>query len=540
MPERTDVFQTQLAKDVFATKYSMDGRETWQDTARRVAENVMGALGYVAGSPETLEACHIIATRKFIPGGRYLYASGRSLHQVQNCLLMRAEDSREGWAQLYHNSAMALMTGAGIGIDYSDVRAAGAPILRTGGNATGPVPLMQGINEAGRVFIQGGHRRSAIWAGLSWRHPDVFDFIKCKDLPPEIRAYKAKHPEFPVPMELTNISVQLDDEFFAAVIDDTHYGHEWAVDVYECTLERMLKTAEPGFSIDVDRNSGETLRNACTEITSTDDSDICNLGSINMARVHTIDEFERVVRVATLFLLAGTVYSDVPYEKVDEIRTKNRRLGLGLMGIHEWLLQRDLEYGPAEELDHWMRVYAGASREAATTFARAHKLSVPLKIRAIAPTGSIAIIGETTSGIEPIFATAFERRWLNGSWNTDTVIDPTAARLVADGHNPDTIEDAYTIPVERRVAFQAWMQQFVDHGISSTINLPRPIIDRDERDSVAKMLLPYLKQLRGLTFYPDGARGHQPLKRISYAEAVSAGAVVMGNEEACVGGACGA
>ncbi len=532
------MFETQLAEDVFKSKYSMEGKEEWSDTARRVAINVMQALGYAADSPETKETEYAISTRKFMPGGRYLYAAGRELHQTQNCLLLKAEDTREGWAELTHNAMMALTTGAGIGIDYSDIRASGAPLRRTGGIASGPLPLMKGINELGRAAIQGGHRRAAIWAGLSWDHPDVFSFIKCKDWSKDMRKLKDKDHEFCMPMEFTNISVILDDEFFRCMTDDTQPGHEWAHDVYMATMERMLKTAEPGFSIDTGSNTGESLRNACTEVTSADDSDICNLGSLNLARIHSLEEFKHVMKIAVRFLLAGTVYSDVPYAKVDETRTKNRRLGLGLMGVHEWLLQRDKAYGPDEDLAVWLEEYA-TSTEIAAGLAQEHGLSVPVKTRAIAPTGTIGILGETTTGMEPIFAVAYERRWLNGSWNTDVVIDPTAQRMVDQGHDPDSIEDAYTIPMYTRVRMQHWLQQFVDHGISSTINISRPVTDRDEVDEIAHMLFKFLPGLRGVTVYPDGARGHQPIKRLSYTEAVNRGAVVRDNEDRCVGGSCG-
>ena len=532
------MFETQLAADVFKSKYSKDSKEDWEDTARRVATNVMGALGYDPDSPETRETEYAIATRKFMPGGRYLYAAGRELHQVQNCLLLRAEDTREGWAELTHNAMMALTTGAGIGIDYSDLRAAGAPLRRSGGIASGPLPLMKGINEIGRAAIQGGHRRAAIWAGLSWKHPDVFDFIRVKDWSPEMRKLKDKDHEFQLPMEFTNISVILDDEFFEAMKDDNHIGHEWAQDVYMATMKRMLKTAEPGFSIDTGVNAGESLRNACTEVTSADDSDICNLGSLNLARIKSLEEFKTIMRVAIRFLLAGTVYSHVPYAKVAETREKNRRLGLGLMGLHEWLLQRDKPYGPDGELQTWLEAYAGAT-ETARFLADEHGLSAPVKTRAIAPTGTIGILGETTTGMEPIFAVAYERRWLNGTWNTDIVIDPTAQRMVDQGHDPEGIEDAYTIPMYTRVKMQHWLQQYVDHGISSTINLPGPITNEGEVAEIAHMLLKFLPGLRGVTVYPDGARGHQPIKRLSYTEALERGAVVRDNEDRCVGGSCG-
>lgn len=308
-----------FATAIYKQKYSLDGREEWPDTASRVATHVLAALGYGPGSDEVREAARLIEQRKFIPGGRYLYATGRSLHQVQNCLLLRAEDSREGWGDLWHKAGMALMTGAGIGVDYSRVRPRDSAVRRTGGKASGPVSLMQSVNEIGRQVMQGGSRRSAIWAGLRWDHPDVHEFIRCKDWPGWLRERKAEDFTTPAPMELTNVSVALDDGFFEAYGAEWHPQHALAHEVYWKTVEKMARTGEPGFSVDTAENSGESLRNACTEVTSRDDSDICNLGSLNLARIASRDELRHAVEIATLFLVAGTEYSHVPYQKVAKI-----------------------------------------------------------------------------------------------------------------------------------------------------------------------------------------------------------------------------
>jgi ribonucleoside-diphosphate reductase alpha chain len=260
---------------------------------------------------------------------------------------------------------MALQTGAGIGIDYSDIRSSGTPIRRTGGVASGPLALMRMINEVGRGVMQGGARRSAIWAGLNWNHGDIESFIDMKNWAQELRDLKEKNFNFPMEMEYTNISILLDDLFFDAYHDPSHELHEKARHVYNVGVAQMVKTAEPGFSVDTGENAGETLRNACTEVTSADDSDVCNLGSINISRIDSIEEMKDAVRYGTLFLLAGTVYSDLPYDKVDEVREKNRRLGLGVMGIHEWLIKRGKPYGADEELAEWMEAYADSTYHAA-------------------------------------------------------------------------------------------------------------------------------------------------------------------------------
>lgn len=500
-------------------KYS-HGNENWDDIANRVVRTVFKSIN----APKSLveQTIQYVIDRKFISGGRYLYATGRPFHQVNNCLLMRAQDSREGWSDLMYKNTMGLMTGAGIGTDYSLLRGEGKPIKKTGGFATGPCSLMQMVNEAGRGVQQGGSRRSALWAGLNWAHADIHKFIRMKDWVPEVRAMKAKDFNFPAMMDGTNISVGLDDDFFEKMqAEDTQ-----AEGVFWTTIERMLKTGEPGFSINTGKNSHETLRNACTELTSGDDSDVCNLGSINLARIENLTEMASVVECATAFLLAGTVYSDVPFAKVDQIRTKNRRLGLGLMGMHEWLLRRGKKYGADSELDEWLKVYS-TSGTYAKEYAKKWELSTPVKTRAIAPTGTIGILAETTTGIEPIFCSAYKRRYLKGStWNYQYVLDPTAKRLIDEhGVNPDNIEDAYVLAedVDRRLSFQAHVQKYVDHAISSTINLPQWGTELNNTDTVRKFgttVLKYLPQLRGVTVYPDGARDGQPFTPVKWATAI--------------------
>lgn len=541
--ELNDEEFSQFAKSIYEEKYAMKKgnglKETWPETVHRVVINVLGALGYEESDPEVKQLKKIITQRKFIPGGRYLYATGRSLHQTNNCFLKFAEDSREGWANLLRDAAMILQTGGGLGVEYSNIREYGSPISRTGGTASGPIALMQMVNEIGRGVMQGGSRRSALIALLDWDHPDVHNFIHAKDWHKDIRNLKEEDFNTPAHMDMTNISVNLDDNFF------DEYGSDRANKVFDDAVRRMLKTGEPGFSINCGELSSEKARNPCSEVVSSDDDDVCNLGSINLARISDITELEEVIDLSTLFLLAGTVYSHLPYTEIAPVRAKNRRLGLGLMGVHEWLLQRGFKYGPNEELGNWLSLYADAWRPA-LDWAQKHNLSTPIATRAIAPTGTIAIIGETTTGIEPIFCVAYKRRFLSHGekWLYQYVVDPTAHRLIKQGIHPEDIEDAYTLSynAERRIEFQAWIQQFVDMGVSSTINLPYSIEDEVEIQQYKDILMKYLPKLRGITAYPNGARGGQPLVPAVYEEVVDKqGTTFEENlEAACSNGVCGA
>ena len=515
---RTDSFSP-LAERVFKSRYSKDGVETWSQTAERVSMNVLGAAHYLPHSPVVKQTADIISSREFLPGGRYLASSGREYHQVQNCLLLRAEDTVESWGDLLDKVAVALMRGAGVGVDYSALRGRGSEVRRTGHKAGGPCALMQAVNEVGRQMKE-GERLAAIWAGLIWSHPDIMTFLQLKDWSPELRALKAQDSSIPMRMEYTNVSVILDDEFFTAYHDAHHPLHDHAHFVYWSAVKKMLKTGEPGFSINVGKNAGESLRNACTEITSADSNDVCNLGSINLGRLDDINHFRYLVSAGTRFLLAGTLYSDLPYPEVHEIRDKNRRLGLGLMGIHEWLLKRGYSYRPNLELGKWLEVYT-ESTSMAHSLAEQWRISAPLKTRAIAPNGTIGLLAETTTGIEPITCVAQVRRWNDrGSWQSEYVVDPTASRLIEAGVSPDEIEDAYSIGFRERLEFQAWVQKYVDHGISSTVNISSPITDKTQVRAYGNILMDYLPQLRGVTVYPDGARTGQPITPVKYEEAV--------------------
>lgn len=535
-----DIFSTPFAESIFKQKYSKDGVEKWADTARRVVDSVCSQLV----NNETKEKIYkYILERKFIPGGRYLYSSGRQFHQVNNCFLFRAEDNREDWADLMHRSTASLMTGGGIGSTYCKLRPKGAKIVRTGGSTTGPIALMNMVNESGRYVMQGGQRRSAIWAGLSWWHGDIDEFIHLKDYSPDLREMKKRDLTFPLPMELTNISVIYDTEFFIAIENEDHPNHQKALTVWLDNCKQAFSTAEPGMSFNF-RKDNENLRNACTEVVSEDDSDKCNLGTIWINRINSKKELADVTKYATIFLLCGGIYSDTPTTKVKEVGNKNNRIGLGLGGIHEWLMSRGDEYEVVPELHKWLSIYEQESDGTAFMYSKQLGVSVPKGVRAIAPTGTIGIISETTTGIEPLFCKAYKRRYFkDGEWLYQYVVDGTVQRLIDKGVKLEHIKDAYDISFKDRVKFQADVQNYVDMAISSTCNMPQWDTKGNNIETLekhAKVLLKYAKRLRGFTCYPDGARDGQPLTRVDLEEALNnEGKIFEENENSCVNGVCG-
>jgi len=524
------MFRSAFSEGIFNNKYKHEGCETWERLANTLVQDV--CTDFMTES-ERVELTGFIRNMKFIPGGRYLYYAGRIKRFFNNCYIFKSQnDSREDWADLSWKVESSLMTGGGIGNDYSVYRAEGFNIKSSGGEASGPISKMMMVNEIGRVVKQGSSRRSALYASLNWQHPDIFKFLHSKDWAAmEVRGtggmsiadLKAADFNYPAPLDMTNISINYDTKWLENYVNTGNVGT-----VFLTNVEQALKTGEPGFSFNFYDKENETGRNACTEVTSEDDCDVCNLGSVNMGRIESIDEFARVVALATKFLMCGLKQAEMPFDRIAEVREKNSRIGVGLMGVHEWLIKKGHRYEMNDELSAWLSTYEEISDDTANKFSRVMGINVPKGVRAIAPTGTIAILAGTTSGIEPLFAVAYKRRYLVGdTWKYQYVIDNVAQEMIETyGVDPDSIESAIDLAVdpERRIAFQADIQDYVDMGISSTINMPAWGSEHNNADKVedfARALARYAHRLRGFTCYPDGARGGQPLTACSYHEARS-------------------
>ena len=530
------MFRSKFSEDIFNLKYAHTGCDTWEQLSRVLVEDVCGNLRQgeeaLMRKEERKELQKYITDLKFVPGGRYIYYAGRDRRFYNNCFLLSAEeDTREDWANLSWKAESCLMTGGGIGVDYSIYRESGRSLGGSGGLASGPIPKMQMINSIGANVMQGGSRRSAMYASLNWKHNDIPSFLTAKnwnDMPVgntgfTFKDIKEQDFNFRAPLDMTNISVNYDTEWLMNYWKTGDVG-----EVFMKNVEQALTSAEPGFSFNFMENEKDTLRNACTEVTSADDSDVCNLGSINLGRIDSLQELARVVELATKFLICGTLRAELPYAKVYKVREKNRRLGLGLMGMHEWLVKRGEKYEVTPELHKWLSIYKGVSDNISKEFSDELSISRPVANRAIAPTGSISILAGSSSGIEPIFAVAYKRRYLTGGtkWKYQYVIDSAAQELIdMYDADPDKIESALDLAddYERRIKFQADVQDYVDMSISSTINLPSWGSKFNNEDTVsdfANTLASYAHRLRGFTVYPDGCRGGQPLSVVPYSEAV--------------------
>ena len=544
------MFRTNLGETVFKTKYASNPYETWEDRAHTVVNSVCGDMdgkkNNQMNKDDRDQLVRFISEFKFMPGGRYIYYAGKSARHYNNCFLLKAEeDTREEWSNLWARTGSCLMTGGGIGVDVSAFRPSGRQLKRTGGVASGPIPWLHALNEIGRNVMQGGSRRSALYGSLNWQHEDANEFLHMKNwhdmkIPgTDITIADAKKADFNyhAPLDMMNISLNYDDAWLNGDGDE----------VFLENLRQAMMTGEPGFSFNFGEKQNETLRNACTEITSEDDSDVCNLGSVNLANINTIEELKDVVNLSAKFLVCGLIRAHLPYKKVEKVRQQNSRIGLGLMGLHEWLLKGGYKYEMNDELKRWMKVYEQESKRAADEHCDRLFLNRPKGYRAIAPTGTISILAGTTSGIEPIYAVAYRRRYLTDGtrWKHQFVVDGTAESLIGDGIKPEDIESAVDLAAdpERRIKFQYELQKYVDHAISSTLNLPQWGSEFNNEDRVpefAKIVKKYAPGLRGLTLYPDGSRGGQPISSCSYEEAHSKRGVIFedNSEEQCLSGVC--
>jgi len=839
-------WKTPFAETIFQNKYAQGNNDTWPKLCKRLIDDVCGTrkntLPELMTKEDRKQLLQYMIEMKFIPGGRYLYYAGRPLHFYNNCFCLKAEeDTREEWGNLIHRVSDCLMSGGGIGVDYSLLRPKGAALKRTGGTASGPLPLMNSVNEYGRNVMQGGSRRSAMLASLNWQHGDIQDFLTAKNWSTTIRRLKGEDFNFPAPLDMTNISINWDTDFIKRktlpsiwydsikqmchtgepghaynfgenendtlrnapvsgntyVLTSTGYkkvidivgtpivvwtGKQWATTIFNKTRELdsvvtvemtgrrkivcskdhpfitedgerieaqnliiktklksspvVIKTGkhvvdayllafiygdgtlhqrypraevtlcgekekllpylyktdcvvtkdkkgltriyyknhdifrarekatfpEDVYSwdyesrvdflsglLDADGYADTSLRlgckhfefltgvarlcdslglyalinkgsksgytgaptwtlsirgackdvlntkrlqlknnkflgyhvvsikdagvedvyccnvgvpehtfvaecvciSNCGEFTSESDSDVCNLGSINLGNIKSIEDLTAIINLSSKFLVCGTIRGDVPYAKVQRVREQNRKIGLGLMGMHEWLLKRKRPYEVGEELKDWLSVYKNISESSANEFCDVLSISRPVKYRAIAPAGTIGILASTSTGIEPLFAVAYKRRYLEGSstWKYQYVVDATSERLIQEYDiDPDSIETASDLAKdpERRIKFQADVQDYVDMGISSTLNLPTwgtKYNNEDTCKDFAKLVAKYCHRLRGLTTYPNGARGGQPLTRIFYKKAMESKGMIFDEDEelkGCAGGgSCG-
>lgn len=552
--------------------------ETPAEMFERVASAVAQAdLPYRGeeGAERSREAfVQMMASLEFLPNSPTLMNAGRPLGQLAACFVLPVDDSMEAIFTAVKNMALIHKSGGGTGFSFSTLRPQDDVVMSTRGVASGPVSFMTVFDAATETVKQGGTRRGANMGVLRVDHPDILEFIHAK----------AEHHL----LNNFNISVGLTREFMAALEHGRAYdlvnprtrdvdSSLNARDVFDEIATTAWGSGEPGV-IFLDRMNEANPLPALGEIQSTNPCgeqpllayESCNLGSINLGRLvrggngrPEVDwaRLEFLVREGVHFLDNVIDAGRFPLPEIDELTRANRKIGLGVMGFADMLIKLGLPYDSEPALSTAREVMSFVSRvarEASVALAAergpfpnfeksvyALEGSPPIRnatTTTIAPTGSISIIAGCSSGIEPLFAVAYERRVLDGERLLEVHPDfpAAAARLglgddglvkqIAEGGSLSEVEgvpaelarlfaSAHEISPEWHVRMQAAFQEHTDNAVSKTVNLPQ---DASVEEVESLYLLAYQLGCKGITIYRYGSRPKQVLYR-GHAEAGDGG-----------------
>lgn len=482
-------------------------------------------------------------------------------------LHITVEDSREGWVdaleQIIRHSIYSVPVT--LLFDVSEVRPAGSPIVGFGGTAAGPMPLMLMLQEVARLVnnqrghrptplfamevdhqiatcvVAGNVRRSARMSICHWKDPYIFDFIHCKQDP-------MKHWS-------TNISVEIDQEFFDALADNDSHAHK----VLDAVVKGMLTNGEPGFYNSELAAKGELrdvrATNPCGEL-ALEAWESCILGHVNLAK-GTDEERQEAFRLMARFLYR-TTFAPIQDPKQREVVLRNRRIGVGWFGLQEFMASRGLSYaGPDDHmgaLSIYLSRWADIVEVSADAYADEMGTPRPIKYRTVAPTGTIAKLTGTTEGMQSLYGKYFVRRiryaendpniprqWPNEPclYTANTLVvsvpcqDPVVARQNGNAH---LLVDAAELSSEHSLRLQAIIQKYyADNAISHTINLP----EGADPSLLKEQLIRYLPSLKGTTIMVDKSRPQTPYERISAEQfkllSLNGFEFIQNEEDACKG-----
>ncbi len=533
-------------------RYFMEG-ETWYDCARRVGSEVARAEnGYVNKYDEKFS--EMIYEMDFLPGGRILRNIRRARGSLFNCYVLPVGDSIEEIGQFMKDSLILWSEGGGVGCNFSYLRPRGTPIKGKGGVSSGPVSFLESSDALANTIESGGSRRAAALACMHVSHPDILEFIDVK-----LTHGKLKH---------YNLSVAIDDDFLEAVeanktwqfkFAQQNYGTISAREIWDKIVENMVNCAEPGLLHWGNLTSNNSYyfdpilsTNPCGEV-PLGSYGVCDLGSIVLPNFikgsfsTNWQKMEQTLKLAVRFLDNIIDINKYVLKEIDINAHNGRRIGIGMMGLAEYLFAKKLRYGSKEaiyEIERLMRFIRETVYEASIELAiekgafpkfdpvhygKAHFIrSLPATTRmsikkhgirnvslmALAPTGTISLLPEVTSGIEPLFRKAYLR--------SDRVSDRMYVHPIYEAClRTDTEEDIKEwfvdtddLTASDHFETQAIIQKYVDGALSKTINLPKGTTTEELSD----LTLEYIYDLKGITVYVDGSRGEQILNKVSEEE----------------------
>ncbi len=564
--------------------------ESPEDLFWRVARNVAAPDRAYGASDRAVEGLaeaffDLMATRVWMPNSPTLMNAGRPLGQLSACFVLPVEDAlSNGRSGIYDTlRAMALVhqSGGGTGFSFSRLRPKNDVVRSTMGVASGPVSFMKLYDASTDVVKQGGTRRGANMGILRVDHPDVLEFISCKDDLTQVTNF--------------NISVAVTDAFMAALEAGTSYdvihpktgkvvGQLDAREVFRKIIHGAWKTGEPGvFFIDranqynpVPRLGSYEATNPCGEQPLLP-YDVCNLGSINVGLfvkdgAVDWDRLRTAVHLCTHFLDNVIDANKYPLPEIDDLAKRIRRIGLGIMGWADLLVRLGIPYNADEGVAlgrrmmefvdeeskvaseklaeqrgafaEWERSIwgpdASAARDAEGERIRPMRRLRNCNLTTVAPTGTISIIAGCSSGIEPLFAVAFMRNQAGvlmpdvneefvaiakrEGWYSDALMQ----QIAEAGHiHFDAVPakwqrvfvTAHDVTPEWHIRMQAAFQDFTDSAISKTCNFPNAATEEDV-EQIYRMA--FRLNCKGVTVYRDGARENQVLSTGTTAKKVSA------------------
>ncbi|NTW29571.1 MAG: vitamin B12-dependent ribonucleotide reductase [Coriobacteriia bacterium] len=541
--------------------------ENPSDMFIRVAENIASAERNWGADDKTIaEVSHdfyeLMTSLEFLPNSPTLMNAGRDLQQLSACFVLPVEDSMESIFGAVRDTALIHKSGGGTGFSFSRLRPGGDQVRSTQGVSSGPVSFMRVFNQATEAVKQGGTRRGANMGVLRIDHPDILSFITCKA--------DGDFGNF-------NISVAITEKFMQAVRAGTNYdlinprtkevfGELDAREVYELIVRMAWATGDPGI-IFIDRMNRDNPTPALGEIESTNPCgeqpllpfEACNLGSVNLSRFVIAgeagpevawDKLADIVHKGVRFLDDVIEVNEYPLPKIGELAHGNRKIGLGVMGWADMLIKMDLAYDSEEGVVLGEKVMAFIDAEAKV---ESRKLAEtrgsfpnfvgsiydssdggPIRnatVTTIAPTGTLSIIANCSSGIEPLFAVSYIRTVMDNDRLVEVnplfediavargFYGPDLMGLIADHGSVADIDEvpddvrrvfvtAHDIAPAWHIRMQAAFQKHTDNAVSKTVNFSSEATIDDVR---AVYDLAYDLGVKGVTIYRDGSKQGQVL-----------------------------